>query len=108
MRLTIPIESAGSAEHERDAGTTAAQSTLTLCSPGYDAGNLHVKLTPSVAAQLVENARLLDVYPYHCTEQTMSAALPAVFVDQVLKRTHLAAHRRSKHRANRQTRTCTS
>lgn len=90
MRMTIPIESAGTAEHERDAGTTQAQSTLAVSLPGgYDAGDLHVQLTPSVAAQLVQNVRLLDVYPYYCTEQTMSAALPAVFVDQVLKRTHL-------------------
>ncbi|HET7813875.1 MAG TPA: MG2 domain-containing protein, partial [Candidatus Baltobacteraceae bacterium] len=90
MQMMIPIESSGTAEHERDAGTTQAQSTLAVSLPaGYDAGALHLQLTPSVAAQLVENVRLLDVYPYYCTEQTMSAALPAVFVDRVLKRTHL-------------------
>lgn len=89
MQLTLPVESAGSAEHVRDAGNIAQSDSVVLAvPPGYDSGTLHITLTPSVTAQLLENVRMLDVYPYYCTEQTMSAALPAVFVDRMFRRTH--------------------
>ncbi|HKU67671.1 MAG TPA: MG2 domain-containing protein [Candidatus Baltobacteraceae bacterium] len=88
MQLPLPIESAGSAEHLRDAGDIAQSDSVSLSVPaGYDPGTLHITLTPSVIAQLLENVRMLDVYPYYCTEQTMSAALPAVFVDRMFERT---------------------
>jgi uncharacterized protein YfaS (alpha-2-macroglobulin family) len=87
MQLTLPIESAGAAEHIRDAGKISRENTLPIALPaGYDAGALQVTLTPSLAAQLLQNVRMLDVYPYYCTEQTMSAALPAIFVDRLFKR----------------------
>ncbi len=90
MRLTIPVEAVGTAEHLRDAGRLSDRSGTTLVLPaGYESGPLRVMLTPSLVAQLVQDVRLLDIYPYYCTEQTMSAALPAVFVDRVLARTHI-------------------
>nr|MDQ2679987.1 hypothetical protein [Candidatus Eremiobacteraeota bacterium] len=90
MALPLPIEAAGAAEHQRDAGSLPDQtSTNLLLPPGYESGVLHVQLLPSVVAQLIQNVRLLDVYPYYCTEQTMSAALPAVFIDRMLTRTGL-------------------
>jgi hypothetical protein len=86
MQLALPIESAGAAEHLRDANNITRANSVTLALPqGYDAGALRVTLTPSVAAQLLQNVRMLDVYPYYCTEQTMSAALPAVFVDRLFR-----------------------
>jgi uncharacterized protein YfaS (alpha-2-macroglobulin family) len=90
MQLTLPIESDGAAEHVRDAGNAAGESAFPVSlPPGYDAGTLQVTLTPSIAAQLLENVRMLDVYPYYCTEQTMSAALPAIFVDRLFRRSGL-------------------
>jgi uncharacterized protein YfaS (alpha-2-macroglobulin family) len=91
MRLTIPVEAIGTAEHVREAGQASDRPSIALALPsGYDSGALRITLTPSLVAQLVQNVRLLDVYPYYCTEQTMSAALPAVFVDRVLARAKLA------------------
>ncbi|HET6895265.1 MAG TPA: alpha-2-macroglobulin family protein [Candidatus Baltobacteraceae bacterium] len=86
MRLDLPVESAGAAEHIRDANSIDRANSVTLAlPPGYDAGTLRVTLTPSIAAQLLQNVRMLDVYPYYCTEQTMSAALPAVFLDRLFR-----------------------
>jgi uncharacterized protein YfaS (alpha-2-macroglobulin family) len=94
MRLTLPVEAAGAAEHVRDAGALPGDAQLDVQLPaGYDAGTLDITLTPSIAAQLVQNLRLLDVYPYYCTEQTMSAALPAIFVDRLLTRMGLPVPR---------------
>lgn len=90
MQLTLPVEAAGAAEHVRDAGDASQTAQFALSLPqGYDAGALRITLTPSVAAQLLESVRVLDVYPYYCTEQTMSAALPAVFVDRLFRRSGL-------------------
>lgn len=90
MQLPLPIESAGAAEHVRDAGELPGQDAVgVLLAPGYDAGDLRITLTPSLAAQLLQNVRMLDVYPYDCTEQTMSAALPAIFVDRLFQRSGL-------------------
>ncbi|MDP9018328.1 MAG: hypothetical protein M3N19_08410, partial [Candidatus Eremiobacteraeota bacterium] len=90
MRLPLPIEAAGATEHVRDAGEVHDRNALTLTLPAmYDPGELRITMAPSVVASLIQNVQLLDIYPYYCTEQTMSAALPAVFVDRLLKRTGL-------------------
>jgi hypothetical protein len=91
MELRIPVEAAGAAEHARAAGSLPNNARLDLHLPsGYEPGDLRIELSPSVVAGLIENVRLLDVYPYGCVEQTMSAALPAVFVERVLQRAKLA------------------
>lgn len=91
VRLPIPIEAAGAAEHVRDAAEVHDRAATSFALPNlYDAGGLRITLAPSVVASLIQNVRLLDVYPYYCTEQTMSAALPAVFLDRVFKRTGVA------------------
>jgi len=90
MRLPLPLEAGTAAEHVRDAGSIASRNTLRVAiPPGYLAGAVHLSLSPSLVAELVQNQRLLDVYPYYCTEQTMSSALPAVFIGRVLRQTHL-------------------
>jgi hypothetical protein len=88
MRLPLPLLAATAAEHVRGAGTLPKDDTLAVTVPpgGYLGGDVTVTLAPSIVAELVQNLRLLDVYPYYCTEQTMSAALPAIFIDEVLKR----------------------
>lgn len=91
MRLTIPIQAAGAPEHVRDAGEARNRSTVTLAVPSmYDAGALHIAISPSVVASLLQNVRMLDVYPYYCVEQTMSAALPDIFLERVAKRMNVA------------------
>ena len=90
MKLTLPIEPSGASEHVRDAGTLRATAALKMSlPPGYDSGDAKITITPSIVAQLVQNVRLLQVYPYYCTEQTMSAALPAIFVEGAARREDL-------------------
>ena len=90
MRVTLPVETSGTAEHERGAGMLPQASSLVLnVRPGAEAGDLRIDLAPSALAQLAAGVRLLQVYPYYCVEQTMSAALPAVYVDRMRKRIKL-------------------
>ncbi len=92
VRQDLPLLAGTAAEHERNAGTLPNDASLAVAVPsGYLGGDVTLTLTPSVVAGLVQNLRLLDVYPYYCTEQTMSAALPAIYVDRVLKAAGLRA-----------------
>jgi hypothetical protein len=92
LERTFPIESDGVAEHERAAGSLPKDPELALVLPkGADAGDLKIDLAPSVVAQLIGDVRLLDVYPYGCVEQTMSAALPAIDVGHMAARMHVPA-----------------
>jgi uncharacterized protein YfaS (alpha-2-macroglobulin family) len=90
MRVTLPVETSGTPQHERGAGMLPQAASLVLKPlPGADAGDLRIDLAPSALAQLAAGVRLLQVYPYYCVEQTMSAALPAVYVDRMRKRIKL-------------------
>ena len=92
MRLPLPLLAGTAAEHVRDAGSVTTRASLTVnVPPGYLAGAVHLSISPSLIAELVQNQRLLDVYPYYCTEQTMSAGLPAVFIGRVLHEAKLKA-----------------
>jgi uncharacterized protein YfaS (alpha-2-macroglobulin family) len=92
LHMTLPVESAGTAEHDRTAGMLPGDTSLALRVPrGGEAGDLRIDLAPSLVAQLLAGVRLLQVYPYACTEQTMSAALPAVYVERLRKRAQLPA-----------------
>ena len=92
MRVSLPVEASGTAEHERGAGALPDAATVTFrLDRGTDAGDLRVDLAPSLVAQLLADVRLLQVYPYYCVEQTMSAALPAIYVERLRKRTSLPA-----------------
>jgi uncharacterized protein YfaS (alpha-2-macroglobulin family) len=92
MRVSLPVEASGTAEHERGAGALPYAAVVTLrLDRGTDAGDLRVDLAPSIVAQLLADVRLLQVYPYYCVEQTMSAALPAIYVERLRKRTSLPA-----------------
>ncbi|MDQ2991929.1 MAG: MG2 domain-containing protein, partial [Candidatus Eremiobacteraeota bacterium] len=92
MRRPLPLLAGTAAEHVRGAGMLPQNDSLAVALPGgYVGGDVTVTLSPSIVAELVQNLRLLDVYPYYCTEQTMSAALPAIFIDRVLKRGNLTA-----------------
>ncbi|HEV3089029.1 MAG TPA: MG2 domain-containing protein [Candidatus Elarobacter sp.] len=90
MRIALPVETTGVAQHARGAGTLPSAASVALRLPrGAEAGDLRVDLAPSALAQLAAGVRLLQVYPYYCVEQTMSAALPAIYVDRMRKRINL-------------------
>jgi alpha-2-macroglobulin len=92
LRVMLPVESSGTAVHERSAGALPAQEPVALRPrPGAEAGDLRIDLAPSIVAQLLDDVRLLEVYPYSCVEQTMSAALPAIYVDRMRKRLNVPA-----------------
>jgi hypothetical protein len=87
MRVTLPVETNATAVHERGAGTLPTSSAVALRLPrGSEAGDLRIDLAPSALAQLAAGVKLLEVYPYSCVEQTMSAALPALYVERMRKR----------------------
>lgn len=82
----LPLLGATAMEHERDAGALPDRSDLALhLPPGDLAGALHLTFAPSIVAQLVQSVRLFDIYPYYCTEQTASTALPAAMLLRVAK-----------------------
>lgn len=90
LRTSIPVESSGSAVRDRAAGALPASSSVRLVLPaGSQAGDLRIDLAPSALAQLAAGVRLLEIYPYYCVEQTMSAALPAIYVERMRKRMRL-------------------
>jgi len=91
LAISLPVESAGAAQHARAAGQLPADESVVLqLPPRAEAGDLRIDLAPSLSAQLLADVRLLDVYPYYCVEQTMSAALPAIYVERLLRRLQLA------------------
>jgi hypothetical protein len=86
MQSTLPLEAGTAAEHVRGAGALPDAASLTVAvPPGHVAGDVHLTLAPSIVAELVQNVRLLQIYPYYCTEQTVSTSLPAIFIDRILK-----------------------
>jgi len=92
LRVTLPIETSGTAQHERAAGSLPESAGVALhLDRGAEAGDLRIDIAPSLVAQLLAGVRLLQVYPYYCVEQTMSAALPAIYVERLRKRSNLPA-----------------
>jgi len=92
LRVTLPVETSGTALHERAAGSLPGANAIAFrLARGDDAGDLRIDLAPSIVAQLLADVKLLQVYPYYCVEQTMSAALPAIYVDRLRKRAGLPA-----------------
>lgn len=90
LRVTLPVETSGTAQHERAAGSLPDSAGVAFrLARGADAGDLRIDLAPSLVAQLLADVRLLQVYPYYCVEQTMSAALPAIYVERLRKRAGL-------------------
>lgn len=90
MRTNLAVEGATPEEHVVASGVGNGVARMNV-PPGYGAGSVTVTIAPSLLAQLIESLRLLQVYPYFCTEQTLSAALPALFVERALKRQNATA-----------------
>ncbi len=49
-----------------------------------------VTVAPSTIAVLGAAVHNLRIYPYDCTEQTLSAALPALYFNELLKRSSVS------------------
>ena len=87
VQTSAPVEGTTPEEHVVSGGAGNARVRVTIPA-GYQAGRLTVTLSPSILAQLMRSLHLLQVYPYECTEQTLSAALPALFVNRFIRRMH--------------------
>ncbi|MBC5810992.1 MAG: hypothetical protein GIW95_09120, partial [Candidatus Eremiobacteraeota bacterium] len=87
VEMPIGVQSAGVKEHLRLAGALPLEASVSLALPaGYDAGDLRVSVAPNALSDLAQDLHLLQVYPYYCTEQTLSAALPIAFLDRTMSK----------------------
>jgi len=92
MALPLPIRPHGRERVEWRAGAVAGSAIERLpvrqdAVPG--ASELRLRLAPSLASALLGALDYLAQYPYGCTEQTMSAFLPDVFVARALRELEL-------------------
>lgn len=92
MQLEMPIVVHGILKMESLAGTVRsgqASSTATLNIPEarrVEQSRLVVRLSPSLAAAMIDALPYLAEYPYGCTEQTLNRFLPSVITQRVLQR----------------------
>ena len=95
MQLEIPIVVNGILKMESLAGTVRdgqASSTATLRIPEQrriEQSKLVVRLSPSLAAAMIDALPYLAEYPYGCTEQTLNRFLPSVITQRVLQRMNI-------------------
>jgi uncharacterized protein YfaS (alpha-2-macroglobulin family) len=78
------IESVGTAGVLSEAGSRTEGIHLPS-SWGISQGDLTIKISPSLAAGMVDGLDYLAHYPYECIEQTISRFLPNVLTTQALK-----------------------
>ncbi|MEZ6150479.1 MAG: MG2 domain-containing protein [Pirellulaceae bacterium] len=92
MQLEMPIVVNGILKMESLAGTVRsgqASSIATLTIPDarrIEQSRLVVRLSPSLAAAMIDALPYLAEYPYGCTEQTLNRFLPTVITQRVLQR----------------------
>ncbi|MEM7479474.1 MAG: alpha-2-macroglobulin family protein, partial [Planctomycetota bacterium] len=95
MELTVPIVVYGAMKTDSWAGTvrkgqTASDITLTIPAKRREEHSLlTVRVSPSLAASMIEALPYLAKYPYGCTEQTLNRFLPSVLTQRVLQRMDL-------------------
>lgn len=95
MQLEIPIIVNGILKMESLAGTVRdgqASSTAVLNIPEQrriEQSKLVVRLSPSLAAAMIDALPYLAEYPYGCTEQTLNRFLPSVITQRVLQRMNI-------------------
>ena len=94
MQSRIPVEGATAAETIRTGGAGSGGFRVSIPS-GYQPGPLTVTVAPSVVAVLGSAVRNLRIYPYDCTEQTLSAVLPALYFNEILKRSNVPEAQRT-------------
>lgn len=92
MALTLPALPHGRARVESRAGSvtdTLTERFTVRKDAVAGAGELRVRLAPSLASVILGALEYLASYPYGCTEQTMSAFLPDVVVARTLRELNL-------------------
>jgi uncharacterized protein YfaS (alpha-2-macroglobulin family) len=91
MQSAIPIEPATAPDETHFAGAGSGGFHIGIPT-GYQPGSLTVTAAPSIVAMLGAAVRSLRLYPYDCTEQTLSAAIPTLYFDGLLKRSNIKAN----------------
>ncbi len=95
MQLELPIIVNGLLKMDAFAGTVRAgqpNSTLKLTIPEarrVEQSQLVVRLSPSLAASMIDALPYLAEYPYGCTEQTLNRFLPAAITQRTLQRMNI-------------------
>jgi alpha-2-macroglobulin len=92
MQLELPILINGILKTDSFAGTVRAgqaSSIITVDVPQQrriEQSRLTVRVSPSLAAAMIDALPYLNAYPYGCTEQTLNRFLPTVITQQTLRR----------------------
>lgn len=95
MQLKIPVVVNGILKQESFAGTVRgeqASSSIKLNVPEArraDQSRLTVRVSPSLAAAMVDALPYMSDYPYGCTEQTLNRFLPSVITQRMLQQMNL-------------------
>jgi alpha-2-macroglobulin len=107
MQLEVPILVNGILKTESFAGTVRSgvnSSTAKINIPverRVEQSKLTVRLSPSLAASMIDALPYLASYPYGCTEQTLNRFLPTVLTQRVLEEMQIdLAKLADKRRAN--------
>ncbi len=87
MRLTLPVAAFGRESVTAKSGSVQTGSrVLKFDRAGVvTAGNLEIRIAPSLGADLLSGLNGLIDYPYGCVEQTMSRFMPAVVADRAAR-----------------------
>ncbi len=92
MQLELPILVNGILKMDSLAGTVRRgqpNSVMTLTIPAQrriEQSKLVVRLSPSLAAAMIDALPYMAEYPYGCTEQTLNRFLPSVITQRTLQR----------------------
>jgi uncharacterized protein YfaS (alpha-2-macroglobulin family) len=95
MQLELPVLVNGILKQDSFAGTVRqgqASSEITLRIPAQrrvEQSTLVVRLSPSLAAAMIDALPYLAEYPYGCTEQTLNRFLPSVITQRTLQRMNI-------------------
>ncbi|MFH1235006.1 MAG: MG2 domain-containing protein [Candidatus Diapherotrites archaeon] len=100
LEIVMPVLPWGIKEFETLSGEISnATKEITIEIPeetDREADRLIIKLSPTLAASIVDSLDYLTGYPYGCVEQTMSKFLPDVVVSETLKELGLENEKISK------------
>lgn len=87
MELTVPVRALGRPVMSFNAGAlTTSETTLRFNRlPTAEEGQVELKVSPSLAATMMESLDDLVDFPYGCVEQTMNRFMPAVVAGRAIQ-----------------------